>query len=112
MEITESRAGGVTVAALAGRLDVATAAAAETGLLAMVGRGGPVLVDLSGVSYVSSAGLRVLLRAAKQAQIAGHALALAAPQPAVQEVLEISGFPAIMPVHETREAGLAAQEGG
>ena len=61
MEITETQEGGKGVAILDGRLDTATAALTETRLLAMLEKGG-VIADLSEVRYVSSAGLRVLLK--------------------------------------------------
>lgn len=101
MEITETSEGGKAVAVLDGRLDTATAAAAEAKLLAMLGQGA-VIADLSAVRYVSSAGLRVLLKAAKQAKAAGHGFAVAGLQPAVREVFEISGFDKIIPAYDTR----------
>ena len=51
-----------------------------------------VVLDLSGVEYVSSAGLRVLMLASRQAKAQGGTLALAALQPLVREVFEISRF--------------------
>ena len=109
MDINETQIGGTHVAGLSGRLDTSTAQSAETRLLALIGTAGAraLVVDLSGVSYVSSAGLRSLLKAAKQAQAAGVGFALAAPQPPVREVLEISGFDKILSIHESREAAAA-----
>jgi anti-anti-sigma factor len=108
MEITESDAHGVILAACFGRLDMGSAAAAEASLLALVGQRKPVLLDLAGLGYISSAGLRVILKVAKEAKLTGHGFALAAPQPNVQEVLEVSGFPKMVPLHATRADGLAA----
>ena len=108
MDITESSAGGVTVAALKGRLDAATASGAEAKLLAMLATSAKLVVDLAEVGYISSAGLRVLLLAAKQAKAGGGALTLAAPQAGVTEVLEISGFNKILTIHVAREAAVAA----
>jgi anti-anti-sigma factor len=108
MEITESAQQGVKVAALRGRLDTATAARVEEKLLALLEGGGTVLADLAEVHYVSSAGLRVLLKAAKQAKTAGVAFAVSGPQAPVREVLEISGFDKILAIHPTRDAALAA----
>jgi anti-anti-sigma factor len=102
MDIIESSEGGARVAALRGRLDSATAPAAETRLLEMLAGGDRVVADLGEVTYVSSAGLRVLLKAAKMARIAGGGFALAAPQPPVREVLEISGFDKILAIHPSR----------
>jgi anti-anti-sigma factor len=107
MEITETEQGGARIASLSGRLDTASAPAAEEKLLGMLRGGGALVVDLGAVHYVSSAGLRALLKAAKQAKAAGAAFALAAPQPPVREVLEISGFDKILGVFATREEAVA-----
>lgn len=107
MNITETPAGRVTVAALDGRLDTATAGAAEARLLALLGQGG-VVADLTATRYVSSAGLRVLLKLAKQAKAAGAAFAVCGLQPAVKEVFEISGFDRVLSVHGSRDEALAA----
>jgi len=106
MDITETSEGGKTVAVLEGRLDTATAAAAEAKLLALLSQGA-VIADLSAVRYVSSAGLRVLLKAAKQAKTAGHAFSVSGLQPAVREVFEISGFDKIIPAFNTRAEAAA-----
>lgn len=107
MQIVETRAGAAMVAAIDGRLDTATAAEAETKLLALLGAG-PLIVDLEAVRYVSSAGLRVLLKSAKQAQSAGGRFSVCALQPAVREVFEISGFDRIIPSYATRAEAIAA----
>ncbi len=109
MDITETTSQGIRIAALKGRLDTATAASVEARLLAMLeGPSARLLADLSEVHYVSSAGLRVLLKAAKQAKAAGGTFAVAGPQPPVREVLEISGFDKILAIHPGRDAALAA----
>jgi len=103
MDITETTIGGVKVAALKGRLDTATAPAAEAKLVSMLEGASKVVADLGEVHYVSSAGLRVLLKAAKQAKAGGGAFAVASPQAPVREVLEISGFDKILAIHATRD---------
>jgi anti-anti-sigma factor len=107
MDITESTSGSVKVAALKGRLDTATAPAVEAKLLALLEGGGKLVADMAEVHYVSSAGLRVLLKAAKQAKAGGGAFAVSSPQAPVREVLEISGFDKILAIHANREAAVA-----
>lgn len=51
---------------VAGELDMQTAPALEQALAEGVGRGGPVLVDLSGVTFMDSTAIHVLVRTAKQ----------------------------------------------
>lgn len=104
MEISESKIGNATVARLVGRLDTATAPAAQTRLLGMLVAGATVVADMTEVAYVSSAGLRALLSAAKQAKSVGAGFGLVGPQPSVREVLTMSGFDRIIQIHPSIEA--------
>jgi serine/threonine-protein kinase RsbW len=66
-----------------------------------------VIIDGSALDYVSSAGLRVFLVAARAAQRAGVRFALCALTPAVREVFELSGFARLVAVHADRVAASA-----
>lgn len=59
------------------------------------------VVDLSGVDYLSSYGLRVLLTVAQILQREGGALHLAAPNQRVMDVLATSGYDSLFPVHNS-----------
>ena len=96
MQITQSQSGALQVATMEGRLDTATAAGAEATLLGLLTPPGLVL-DMTKVRYVSSAGLRTLLKLAKEAKSKGAKFSLVGLQPAVREVFEISGFDKIIP---------------
>jgi anti-sigma B factor antagonist len=65
------------------------------------------ILDLADVPYVSSAGLRVLLKGAKMAKASGHTLMLSGLSAPVQEVFDISGFSSIFQIETTVEAALA-----
>ena len=65
-----------------------------------------VIIDCAGLEYVSSAGLRVFLLAARTSQRAGFRFALCSLQPAVREVFELSGFNRVIDVHPDRAAAL------
>jgi anti-anti-sigma factor len=67
-----------------------------------------VIIDCAGLEYVSSAGLRVFLLAARASQRAGLGFAMCSLQPAVREVFELSGFSRIIAVHTDRAAALAS----
>ena len=98
MEIAKEMTAGYCVVKLSGRLDAVTAPEAEGYLGGLVQEGQTALaVDLTGVDYVSSAGLRVFLVTAKKLKAAGGELSLAGLAGNVKEVIEISGFPSIMP---------------
>ena len=98
MEIIKETRAGYCVVTLDGRLDAVTAPEAEGFLGNLVEDGETALaVDLAKVDYVSSAGLRVFLVTAKKLKAAGGELSLAGLSGNVKEVIEISGFPSIMP---------------
>jgi anti-anti-sigma factor len=106
VQITVVKAGIVTVAILDGRLDTVTAAEAEQQLLGLL-QEGAVVADLSSVPYVSSLGLRLLLKAAKTAKGAGVTFSVCASQPTVREVFEISGFNRVISAFATRDEAVA-----
>jgi len=111
MEISRNINGAAMVLSVAGRLDSNTAARLEEVLAEdTVRKHGALVLDLAGLDYVSSAGLRVLLKAAKASRAAKTKLALASVRSSVQEVLDISGFAPLFVIAGTVEeakAGLA-----
>lgn len=108
MDMTETDLGDVRILALNGRLDTATAPAAEARLMATLAAAPKLVVDLAGVPYVSSAGLRLLLRGHRQARATGAGFALAAPQAAVRDVLAMSGFDTALAIRPTVAEAAAA----
>ncbi len=109
MDLVQSQQGAVRVLAVSGRLDIATSDIFRDALLALVadGAGRKLVLDLSAVNYISSAGLRVLMIASKQARAAGVAIAIAGLQPLVAEIFQISRFDTLFPCHPTLESALA-----
>jgi anti-anti-sigma factor len=101
----------VLVLAPAGRLDHESVDAFLTGLQpqldAALEAGHGVLFDLSGLEYVSSAGLRCFMLAARQAAAKHVRLAVAAPRPVVAEILEISRFNMVFRVFPALREALA-----
>ena len=80
----------------------------ETEVLAVVQQGARnVLLDMRELSYISSAGLRVVLVLAKRLKQAGGKLVIYGMQPHVREVFDISGFMAILNVVATRDDAVA-----
>lgn len=66
-----------------------------------------VLVDMSGVEFIASIGMRLLLSCAKAKDQRGGRMVLTAPQPLVREALEMAGIDTLIPIHTDREAALA-----
>jgi len=109
MEIHEEERGGVLVLAVAGRLDSNTAPAFDAALAARLQAGKKaLLVDCDRLEYISSAGLRVFIKTVKALKADNGVLAACAMQDHVREVFEISGFDAFVPIHGSRDEGLAA----
>lgn len=99
MDITESQLNSHTVLALGGRLDGLASPVLDQKIDALIAAGNKsVVFDCSALNYVSSAGLRSFLTAAKKLKAAGGGAAFAALTPAVHEVFELSGFLTVLNV--------------
>jgi len=105
MDLTPRRFADTVVLAPAGRIDHGTAESFKDALrpyLEHCATGQQSLVlDLSGVDYISSAGLRVLMLARKQAKAQGGTLVVAGLTPVVKEIFEISRFTVVFEVFES-----------
>jgi anti-anti-sigma factor len=109
MEIGEKRHGDVVVISPVGRIDNDTSPTFQDKLLRCVDvASAKVVVDLAGVEYISSAGLRALMMAAKRSKAQNGQLGVAALTPIVQEIFAISRFSHVVKVFDTLENALAA----
>jgi anti-sigma B factor antagonist len=91
--LSAQTAGGVTIAELAGELDVASAPVLREQLLSLLRPGSSRLViDLSGVSFCDASGLAVLVNTARRARLLGGFLRLAAVSPQAGQVLILTGL--------------------
>ncbi|MBI3785315.1 MAG: STAS domain-containing protein [Deltaproteobacteria bacterium] len=107
MEISETRSGRTLVLLPNGRIDAATAPLFHQRLLRSVDDGETsVLLDLMQLDYISSAGLRSLLTAAKRLQAGDGRFAVCSLSHNVREVFEVSGFDTIIEIHPDRAAAL------
>lgn len=84
--------------ALSGRLDTITAPEFQAQVLPLVEGASSCIIDCSGLSYLSSAGLRTFLLVHKRLMSSGARLALDGVAPAVREVLDLTGFSGIFDV--------------
>ena len=104
MEIREVQEGPVMVVAPVGRIDSTTSGELDVKLQALGAAGHRrVVVDFTGVEYISSAGLRVLLTLAKRTRDTGGKLALSALDSSVRQVFDLAGFTALFSVCATRD---------
>jgi anti-anti-sigma factor len=104
--------GGITVAELAGELDIARAPDLREQLLGLLRPGsGRLVIDLSEVSFCDASGLAVLVSTARRARLLGGFLRLAAVSPQVGRVLQLTGLDrslAIFPTVQAAATGLRA----
>ena len=112
MDIEFNRNDGNVIAMVSGSVDGNNAALFQSTLQGAVEQSDKALVlNFSGLGYISSAGLRVLLLVGKEMQKSGTGFGLCSLQGQVRELFTVSGFDQIIPIHEDQEAALAAMNG-
>lgn len=109
MNIQETENNGIVTLAVEGRLDSNTSEAFEQQLMGKIDTGSrKIIIEFSALDYISSAGLRVLLMAAKRLKAEAGSFALCGLQEHIREVFEISGFLPILTVVENQAEAEAA----
>ncbi|MBF6044722.1 anti-sigma factor antagonist [Streptomyces sp. NRRL B-1677] len=112
LNVAVRRDGSSAIVTPVGELDHHTADVLREPLEAAIADGGArVVLDCSRLDFCDSTGLNVLLGARLQAEAAGGGIHLAAMQPVVARVFEITGAEAVFTVHETLDAALAGPTG-
>ncbi len=108
MKLPTREQSGILIASASGRIDHTSSEAFGCALQALIadclpGKA-PLLLDFSGVEYISSAGLRELMIASRRVKAQQGTFAIAALQPLVQEVFAISRFNLIIPCYLSIDA--------
>jgi anti-sigma B factor antagonist len=93
---------------LTGKLDIAGAQKIELPLATLAGTRGNLVIDLAGVDFIASIGIRQLVMAAKAVTRGAGRLVLLDPTPAVTEALETSGLVDLLPIVRSEEEARAA----
>ena len=107
MQIAVKTANEVKVLAFEGSLDTQTSSDAQTQLNQLIEGGDKkILVNFEKLHYISSAGLRILLAAAKQLKTADGELRICDLNEVVKEVFDISGFSTIFKIFENETEAL------
>ncbi|WP_329274759.1 STAS domain-containing protein [Streptomyces sp. NBC_00691] len=110
--VVETRDARTAVLSVAGELDLDTADRLDDHLAEQFGQGRHHLVlDLTALEFMDSSGLNVLIRSVHRAREAGGDLYLAAPNPAVRRILDITGVTTTIPPHDRVAEALAAAGG-
>ena len=109
LDLSIDRDGPCAVVSVGGEIDPGTANELSEAALEAIQEIGPTLVlDLSGVTFMDSTGLKVLLSVHQRAQLAGGRLVLAAPPRPVQRVVSITGLDEVFEIRDTVADAVAA----
>ena len=109
MDIVEIPKGPVLVLEFHGRLDMSTSPAAQEKILRLVDQGNHALAfDLTGLDYISSGGLRVLLTALKKIKSCNGKLVVYGFNGHLKRIFDIAGFSALFPMYSTAAEALEA----
>jgi anti-anti-sigma factor len=112
MQTTSRVYADIVVVVPEGRIDHASAVEFERAVAplldASAGASAGLVFDFGHVPYISSAGLRVLMIAAKSLRARGARVGLAAAQPVVAQILGISRFDAVVEIFPAMSAALQA----
>ncbi|MGL1931061.1 MAG: STAS domain-containing protein [Desulfotalea sp.] len=108
MELVDKKVGDNLVLSISGRLDVASAPDFDENFQKYLDSGEKnIIIDMSGIEYLSSAGLRSVLVSAKKIKAVKGEISFCALQGMVDEVFTISGFKAMFNIYETLEDATA-----
>ena len=112
MKIEGERNGDVLVYSMEGRLDAQTYQEAEKRMRVWLDEGEKLFLgDLTGLDYISSAGLRVLLMITKELGKRGGKMGLCGLKDPVREVFDMAGISDIIPISSSREEALSTITG-
>ena len=99
MEVIEENQGGINIYKLNGHLDSNTSLGFENKIIQAIDGGSKsMIIDFKNLDYISSAGLRVILKATKALKREDGKIMLCDMQDYVKEVFEISGFDSLLPI--------------
>ena len=109
--VLDDAAGDVVVVVVEGEHDIYTAPTLRERLDEAIGRGGGIVVDLTGATFVDSSVLGALLDARRRALEAGQGYVVCVGdtvEPGVQRILDITGLVPVLPVVNGRDAAIEA----
>jgi anti-sigma B factor antagonist len=107
MEINVKQVEGITVVELDGRIDGRTAPQVEAEIAPLIEPECRIVLDMTRVDYLSSAGLRTLIMAQREVSGGGGQLALAGLVARVRDTMSITGFLPFFTTHASVEMALA-----
>lgn len=101
MELNYQKKGDSVYFTISGKLDSNTSPSFESQIMPVIDKEKKLVFECEKLDYISSAGLRVFLSAAKKIKESGGKIALCSLKPQIKEVFKISGFSGVFPVYES-----------
>ena len=109
MEIDTKEKNEIRILSVKGSIDADTASEFDQSLEKQISTGrDKIILDLSRLEYISSAGLRVIMKAAKKMEITGGEMAIVGLRGVVQEVFKVSGFYSLFNIYDSEEEAVLA----
>jgi anti-anti-sigma factor len=107
MNVSKEKLNDVLVLTLEGRLDTTQSDAFEKEIMQILEQGDKkIILDCSGLNYISSSGLRIFLIIQKKMMSTGGELSICKLQPTIKEVFDMSGFSMVFTIHPDLETAL------
>ncbi len=106
----EEKSATLTVVSLTGRMDAGNAGEFNEAFASVLEKHpASLLINLDGLQYISSAGLRSILTLIKAAKGSNTVLKFCCMQPMVADVFKVSGFSTMLAIFDTLDAALAGE---
>jgi len=106
LSVTVRRERGAVIAEFTGDMDMSSVAAVRERLFGLAGSGQPLILDLNRITFIDSAGLGVLVGAARRADAHGGSLHAACSRPQVRKLLWLTGVDRRIPLTATVDEAL------
>lgn len=107
MNVTKEELNDHLLLTVDGRLDTTQSDAFEKEMMQVLEEGNKkIIMDCSGLNYISSSGLRIFLTMQKRMMAVGGTFKICNLQPSIQEIFDMSGFSMIFSIYPDKEAAL------
>ncbi|HEY3274948.1 MAG TPA: STAS domain-containing protein [Methanocella sp.] len=108
VKIGEKQVGNITIVLLDGKIDSSSSLDMEKKINELIDRGNKYLVvNLAGIEYISSSGLRVMLSSLKRLKKVQGDLKVTCTRPLVRNVFDMAGFTQIFEFYDREEDALS-----
>lgn len=109
MNIKQETEGNIVILALEGRLDTLNFPILEKEMTALIEKDQKhIILDCQDLDYVSSSGLRILLKSLKQVEAAHGRFTISGLQPQITQIFKISGFDHLFEIYSGRQEAVAS----